>query len=65
MADTSKVGSNAPDGAKRDGGGVSIPTSDLPGTDHPETADDQQGIKGVDPRGETGTRSESEPGGKD
>lgn len=70
MADTSKVGSNpagdkAPDGARDTGEGVAFPTSDLPGTDHPETAKDQQGVKGMDPRSETGSRSESEPGGKD
>ena len=44
--------------------GVAFPTSDLPGTDHPNApATDQQGIKGVDPKSETGTPAESKPGG--
>lgn len=41
---------------------VKAPTSDLPGTDHPNPpATDQQGVKGMAPKSQTGTRSESEP----
>jgi hypothetical protein len=45
---------------------VEAPTEDLPGTDHlnpPQT--DQQGVKGMGPRSETGSPSESRPGGKE
>lgn len=53
-----------PTGAKvsDDGSAVSIPTTDLPGTDHPNPpATDQQGVKGMEPKSETGTQAESEP----
>lgn len=52
---------DAPTGARDTGDGVAFPTSDLPGTDHPETAPDQQGIKGQDPASQTGSQEESEP----
>lgn len=45
-----------------DGEHMEFPTRDLPGTDHPNPPKtDQQGIKGVDPKSETGTPSESTP----
>lgn len=53
-----------PTGAKvsDDGSAVNVPTTDLPGTDHPNPpATDQQGVKGMDNPAETGTPSESEP----
>lgn len=52
---------DAPTDARDTGDGVAFPTSDLPGTDHPETAPDQQGVKGVDPG--AGSQAESEPDG--
>ena len=40
--------------------GEAFPTSDLPGTAHPNPgATDQQGIKGMDPKSQTGTPAES------
>ncbi len=41
--------------------GLEFPTSDLPGTANPNPPKtDQQGIKGMDPKSETGTQAESE-----
>ena len=52
---------NQPTDAKQSGGGESFPTSDLPGTAHPNPpATDQQGVKGLDPKSETGSQPESE-----
>lgn len=40
---------------------VEFPTSDLPGTANPDPPKtDQQGVKGLDPKSETGTQAESE-----
>jgi hypothetical protein len=45
--------------------GIKFPTTDLPGTDHPNPPKtDQQGVKGMDPKSETGTPAESEPSAK-
>lgn len=53
-----------PTGEHNTPGGTAFPTTDLPGTDHPNPpATNQQGIKGVDPKSQAGTPSESKPGG--
>lgn len=57
-----------PDGATTGDSGLHVqaPTEDLPGTDHPNPPQtDQQGVKGIDPRSETGSPSESRPGGRE
>jgi hypothetical protein len=57
MADT-----KLPEDTRKTSIGVEFPTTDLPGTDHPNPPKtDQQGIKGMDPKSETGTQGESEP----
>lgn len=41
--------------------GEAFPTSDLPGTANPNPPKtDQQGVKGMDPKSETGTQRQSE-----
>jgi hypothetical protein len=51
-----------PEDTRKTSTGIAAPTTDLPGTDHPNPpATDQQGIKGMDPKSETGTQAESEP----
>jgi hypothetical protein len=50
-----------PTGEHNTGSGVAFPTSDLPGTDHPDTAKPQAGVKGMEPKSETGTPAESKP----
>lgn len=61
MADKPKL----PEDTRQTPTGVAFPTTDLPGTDHPNPPEtDQQGIKGMDPKSETGTQSESEPRGR-
>jgi hypothetical protein len=52
-----------PTGAKTsdDGSSIAFPTSDLSGTDHPETAKPQEGVKGMEPASETGSKAESDP----
>lgn len=55
---------NKPTGSKvsKDGDSINFPSTDLPGTDHPNPpATDQQGVKGMDPKSQTGKQSESEP----
>ena len=68
VADT-KLPDNATTSGKTAGGApahVEAPTEDLPGTDHPNPpATDQQGVKGMGPRSETGSPSESRPGGSE
>ena len=52
---------NLPTDTHKTGSGVAFPTTDLPGTDHPNPpATDQQGVKGMDPKSETGTPAASE-----
>ena len=52
---------NLPQDAEKTPTGVEFPTSDLPGTANPNPPKtDQQGIKGMDPKRETGSQSESE-----
>lgn len=52
---------NLPQDTKQSGGHTEFPTSDLPGTANPNPPKtDQQGVKGMDPKSETGTQAESE-----
>lgn len=49
-----------PTDTERHGGTTTFPTEDLPGTSHPNPpATDQQGVKGMEPKSETGTQAES------
>ena len=51
-----------PTGTHPTPGGEAFPTTSLPGTAHPNPpATDQQGIKGVDPKSQTGTPAASKP----
>lgn len=49
-----------PEDTHTEGNSKVFPTEDLPGTAHPNPpATDQHGIKGMDPKSETGSQSES------
>jgi hypothetical protein len=49
-----------PTDAQTQGGTTTFPTEDLPGTPNPNPPEtDQQGVKGMDPKSETGTQEES------
>ena len=62
MADPqTDVPTGQPTGEHNTPTGVAFPTSDLPGTDHPDTAKPQQGIKGMDPKSQTGSPASSKP----
>lgn len=51
-----------PTDAHKTSGGETFPTSDLPGTDHPNPGQtDQHGVKGMEPASKTGTPAESKP----
>lgn len=51
---------NEPTGTEQKGNTTTFPTEDLPGTAHPNPpATDQQGVKGMDPKSQTGTQAES------
>ena len=52
---------NLPQDTEQTDTGIEFPTSDLPGTANPNPPKtDQQGVKGMGPKSETGTQAESE-----
>jgi len=55
------VPTGTPTGEHNTPTGVAFPTSDLPGTDHPDTAKPQAGVKGTEPAAITGTPAASKP----